>query len=136
MLPPTVHWIELLSAFISGTGALFLLWVALDAHADLRAIPRDRPDLKPLASYALIAAHAKGIAQTIFFLVSVRAMTLPPATINPDRTPDLGAVASVAGLIFIEILLTALGIENVQMRRAVRRAARTPYLGPDRRQHP
>lgn len=132
-LPPTVHWIELLSAVISGLGAGFLAWVARDAWRDWRAVPSQRPELRPLARFAVASAVGKGLAQTIFLAISVRAMVLPTATAQRDGTPDLGAILSIAGLIAIELLLTALGIQNVIMRREVRQRARAPYVGPERR---
>jgi hypothetical protein len=131
--PDTVHWLELISSLISGPGMAVLAWVAWDARKDRRAIPRDRHDLFSIARYAVEAADVKTLCEAGFFWLSIRAMTLPPATTTREGAPDLGAIFSVVVLIGVEVALLFLGLRNVQMRRKVREEARKPYLGPNRR---
>ncbi len=133
-MPPTVHWLEVVSALISGLGTLVLTGAAWEAGGDRRAIPMDRRvALTPVAGYAIEAGWLKAIAEMIFFGISVRAMTLGPATTTATGTPDLGAILSTAGLIGVEVILLILGLRNAQMRHAVRKLATEPYRGPDRR---
>lgn len=134
-LPSTVHWLELVSAIISGLGTVVLLIGAWVAGADRRAIPiYRRIVLTPVARYAVEASWLKALAEAIFFGLSLRAMTLGPATTTAQGAPDIGAMLSTAGLVSIEIILLVLGLRNVQMRREVRIMAAQPYVGPDRRQ--
>lgn len=140
-MPGTASAWELLWTVIAGCGFLSALWVVFDAYHDLRA-PETRADtiLSRVAVWNLWVANGIGVVLTVFAGVGARALTLPSQT--PSGEPDAGAILTALAFVGSELVLTAIPLTGVWLRRWVKtqgdaqERARQRWSGEERRQSP
>ena len=120
MLPETVHPLELLSALFAGPGALFLFWTVGEAWADLQEVPEGNQPRWRLGMFVLLSTIAKCVVMGVFCFLSIRAMTLPPATTNLQGDADVGAILVLVAFLAGELAMTVAAGYGVWIRQYIK----------------
>jgi hypothetical protein len=117
-----------------------LLWTAQEAWRDKQEVPSGNRAQKKLAWFVVVSTWAKLTVMAVFCYLSLRAMTLPPATTNEQGASDVGAILVLVSFLVGELAMTAAAGYGVWVRQyikglpAERRIGRDPsYTGPNRR---